>query len=396
MSEVNFERMIEICNRFVDSNPIDFYQLFEIDKDMNLMEINKDIKNKRIRVLFHPDQIGVIPDEYKATFEKICNSIPDLVNAFSTRENRDKYDSSLAKKTEMEDETTLEDGPIITEEEIAYILCDNDLVVQNFTPNSLKLLSFNSSAINNDLEITDYIKEFNDELMHEMNEYSDAKDNNYKTLKRIKLNLLKKLFEKNKKKIITWRLGDVLSNNDQASSFNFRTQKFASRFKSNYDLKTTSALSDFNNPKFQQKPRASQDHKKMSFIGDLHSRLKKFGQPEYLTDKVGSRNSIEEHLLDGNNIEKSNPFNHIYHKFVLSVEEVKFGEAKIGYIFKFEFAPVMEISLGKFPKSKFILDIKIPLIWIVLNISKDLNMHFSLVIPFNEENSLTFIRFLLI
>ena len=227
-------------------------------------------------------------------------------------------------------------SPIITEEEIAYILCDNDLVVQNFTPNSLKLLSFNSSAINNDLEITDYIKEFNDELMHEMNEYSDAKDNNYKTLKRIKLNLLKKLFEKNKKKVITWRLGDVLSNNDQASSFNFRTQKFASRFKSNFDLKTQSALSDFNNPTFQKKPKSSHDNKKMSFIGDLPSKLKKFGQPEYLTDKIGSRNSIEEHLLDGNNIEKSNLFNNIYHKFILSVEEVKFGDAKIGYIFKFE------------------------------------------------------------
>ena len=226
-------------------------------------------------------------------------------------------------------------SPTTTEEEIAYILTDNDLIVQNFTPNSLKLLSFNSSAINNDLEITDYIKEFNDELMHEMNEYNDAKDNNYKTLKKIKLNLLKKLFEKSKRKVITWRLGDVLSNNDQATSFNFRTQKFASRFKSNFDLKTQSALSDFNNPKFQQKSRASREIKKMSFIGDLPSKMKKFGQPEFLTDKFGSRNSIEDRLLEGNTFEKDK-FNHIYHKFILSAEEVKFGDAKIGYIFKFE------------------------------------------------------------
>ena len=235
-------------------------------------------------------------------------------------------------------------SPVTAEEEVAYILCDNDLVVQNFTPNSPKLLSFNSSAINNNLEITDYIKEFNDELMHEMNEYNDVKDNNYKTIKRIKLNLLKKLFEKSKKKIITWRLGDVLSNNDQASSFNFRNQKFASKFKSNFDIKTQSALSDFNNPTFQQKPRASCEIKKMSFIGELPSKMKKFGQTDYLTDKIGARNSIEEHLLEGdNNVDllnlkdlKDNKYNHIYHKFVLSVEEVKFGDAKIGYIFKFE------------------------------------------------------------
>ena len=117
MSEVNFERMLEICNRFVDTNPIDFYQLFQIDRNMNLMEINKDIKNKRIRVMFHPDQIGVIPDEYKATFEKICNSIPDLVNVFSTRENRDKYDASLVKANSMESDETIMDKPEVKAED---------------------------------------------------------------------------------------------------------------------------------------------------------------------------------------------------------------------------------------------------------------------------------------
>lgn len=104
MSEVNLERMIEICKRFVDSNPIDFYQLFEIDKNMNLMEINKDIKNKRIRALFHLDQIGVVPEEYKGVFQKISNSIPDLVNAFSTRENRSKYDSNLTSSKTLDEE----------------------------------------------------------------------------------------------------------------------------------------------------------------------------------------------------------------------------------------------------------------------------------------------------
>ena len=46
--------------------------------------------------------------------------------------------------------------------------------------------------------------------------------------------------------------------------------------------------------------------------------------------------------------------------------------------------------------SKSLLDIKIPLICIVLNISKDLNIHFSSVIPFKDENSLYFIKLLFI
>ena len=235
-------------------------------------------------------------------------------------------------------------SPITMEEEIAYILTDKDLIVQNFSANSPKLLSLNSSAINNNLEITDYIKEFNEEFMHEMNEYSDIRDNNnYKILKKVKINLVKKLFfEKVKKKLITWRLGDVLINQDQAS-IDFGNQRFLSKFRSNIDIKTQSALSDINinNLKFLQKPRASREYKKMSFAGDLPFRMKKFEQSNYYTDKLNS-NLIEDKLLEGNNNTdvssnlNDKKYNQIYHKFYLSVEEIKFGGSKIGYIFKFE------------------------------------------------------------
>ena len=228
------------------------------------------------------------------------------------------------------------------EEEVAYILTDKDLIVQNFSPNSPKLLSLNSSAINNNLEITDYIKEFNEGFMHEMNEYSDSKENssNFRMLKKIKINLLKKMFfENKKKKLITWRLGDVVNNRggDQ-SAINFGTQRFMSKFKSNFDLKTQSALSDINigNMKFAKKPRASHDYKKMSFAGAIPN-MKKFGKSDFVNST-----SIEDKLLEGNNksdiynSKEENKFIQVYHKFALSVEEVRFGGSKIGYIFKFE------------------------------------------------------------
>ena len=235
-------------------------------------------------------------------------------------------------------------SPITMEEEIAYILTDKDLIVQNFSSNSPKLLSLNSTAINNNLEITDYIKEFNEEFMHEMNEYSDVKENNnYKVLKKVKLNLLKKLFfDKVKRKLITWRLGDVLNNQDQAS-IDFGNQRFLSKFKSNIDFKNQSALSDLTvkNLKFQ-KQRASREIKKLSFIGDLPFKMKKMEQ-SFFTDKLNS-NLVEDKLMEGNNNtdissnikDDKKYFNHIYHKFYLSVDEVKFSGSKIGYIFKFE------------------------------------------------------------
>ena len=77
----------------------------------------------------------------------------------------------------------------------------------------------------------------------------------------------------------------------------------------------------------------------MSFAGDLPFRMKKMGQSDYLNSHL-----IEDKLLDANNSinldllhnKEEKIFHQIYHKFVLSVEEVKFGELKIGYIFKFE------------------------------------------------------------
>ena len=68
-----------------------------------------------------------------------------------------------------------------------------------------------------------------------------------------------------------------------------------SKFKSNYDLKTQSALSDVNvgNLKFQKKPRASQEIKKMSFVGELPFKMKKAGKSDYLNSHL-----VEDKLLE--------------------------------------------------------------------------------------------------
>jgi hypothetical protein len=67
--------------------------------------------------------------------------------------------------------------------------------------------------------------------------------------------------------------------------------------------------------------------------------MKKFGQSDYLNSHL-----VEEKLSESNNninldifnLKEEKKFQQIYHKFILSVEEVKFGELKIGYIFRFE------------------------------------------------------------
>ena len=121
-------------------------------------------------------------------------------------------------------------GKIITEnksladleQEIVYVLTDKDLIIQSFTANAPKLLLLYSSAINNNLDITEYIREFNEDYISFIENNNDEKESNISTLsitskkkvKNIKIEILKKMFlnEKDTKRIIHWRLFDIYRN----------------------------------------------------------------------------------------------------------------------------------------------------------------------------------------
>ena len=125
------------------------------------------------------------------------------------------------------------------EEQIAYILCDNELIVQNFTPNAPKLLSLDSSAINNNLDVTDFIKEFNDEFYKELDKYEDIKESNWKVIKKIKIELVKKLFnDPDVRKLVTWKLGDLININNDHALINYKNMKIMRTLKTNFGNKS--------------------------------------------------------------------------------------------------------------------------------------------------------------
>ena len=263
---------------------------------------------------------------------------------------------------------------ISNEEEIVYILTDNELIVQNFTPNAPKLLCLFSSAINNNLEITDYIKEFKEEFLKEVENYGEGKEKNWRILKHIKIELLKKWFSgKDSKKLITWRLGDVINKSDQAA-LNYKNPKFLKTLKTNFgrlsgfdNRRSQSALYDnlgrpfIKGSKFGKKDNKQivdsiEEVKNETFNSDLvednlnkkNTLLKKpstlmedekqFDLKELINENTESNflernqsNVIETNIK---NINQKKAF--VYHKFILSLSEVNFGDSKIGYIFKFE------------------------------------------------------------
>ena len=82
-----------------------------------------------------------------------------------------------------------------------HILTNNNLIIQNFTSNSLNLLNFTNKIINNNIDITYYIKEFGDEFIKVIMSFSNMK--NVDKLK-IKLTILKKYFTDEPEEIVTF------------------------------------------------------------------------------------------------------------------------------------------------------------------------------------------------
>ena len=250
------------------------------------------------------------------------------------------------------------------EEQVVHILTDNELIVQNFTPNAAKFLSLDSSSINNNLDITDFIKEFTEELFKELEQYEEIKENSNKVMRKIKADVLRKMFTtEDSKKIITWRFSEMMRNKDSSGYKNIWSIKaLKSNFRqSSIDNKIQSALHDNNDrglklnqsqiaskgirselhgrpSAFIPKKRASvgfedekQTHINMNFIPDVSNVNMATNMS---SDYNFNISSVNRNAGAKNNL---NLFNKtIYHKFVVSVSDIKFGESKIGHIFRFE------------------------------------------------------------
>ena len=89
--------------------------------------------------------------------------------------------------------------------ESCIVLTDINLIIQNFSPEGPKLLNLNSSVIKNNIEITEYIKEFNEKFLKHIVLIEDQEP---LKIKQMKIHLLNKLFRNRSK--ITWKYDGTL------------------------------------------------------------------------------------------------------------------------------------------------------------------------------------------
>jgi hypothetical protein len=248
------------------------------------------------------------------------------------------------------------------EQDIAYVLTDKDLIIQSFTSNGPKLLLLHSSAINNNLDITEFIREFNEDCIpHEDNTenimestISNMSINTKKRVRNGKIDILKKNYiGNNKKRLIHWKLGDLFVNENKGHK-NSIFAKRSSYAKINFNEgKFQSSLMDHagkNRQKSKLPPRkkisgkttiqSGQDEFESQASRLFHTSNTDDKLPSYDREKIldiKDTNIPEFDILgEKNSKEKFNFVKTIHHKFYLTVNEVKINENKVGYLFKFE------------------------------------------------------------
>ena len=257
------------------------------------------------------------------------------------------------------------------EEQIVYILTDNELIVQNFTPNAAKLLCLDSSSINNNLDITDFIREFAEELYKEMERYEEIKENSNKFIKKIKSDVFKRLFnEPEKRRIVTWRFDEMLKSKGEsggkykniwslkALKMNFSKQsnlgnnKMQSAINDNmgraFKLGSNKNGSKVIHSELDQRQRTAEESdkknsKRVSVSTDTERHIN-MEIKEKLESTAINQNEYSNFLIANNlssvknnmNIMNQNMPQNIVHKFALSVSDCVVGDRRIGHIFRFE------------------------------------------------------------
>lgn len=125
MNKERLEQVIEILNKYDKNEFINYYELFNLDKNMNIDDLNSEIRKKRLQVLFHPDQISFIPETYHSKYYEMIDIVKESINTFSNRNAKEKYDRNLDEfisKKDFADEEKTED---LTEVILADAVIEN-------------------------------------------------------------------------------------------------------------------------------------------------------------------------------------------------------------------------------------------------------------------------------
>ena len=226
------------------------------------------------------------------------------------------------------------------------VLTDIDLNIQNFTAEGIKLLNLNSSVIKNNIEITDYIKEFNEKFLKHIVSIEEPAPP--QKIKQLKMHILNKLFRNRSK--ITWKYDGTIVNASykwKNYSKNIDSSRKSSDYL-NYKIEINNSIKRKVNPsspkKMPSKKLRSPEKKKSKMVTDNNSTNLSNNTINYESNISSSINNskIVSFNTQNPNICRVNSNTLKGEEFFLSVEDVMINHKQIGFIFKFERLKMMQ------------------------------------------------------
>lgn len=101
MSEKTKKEIYEYLQKYIHqkqehSDYIDYYELYDIDPNLKVDAIRKEMKQKE--KYLHPDQIAFVDEEFKNTFRECSNLFIKAKGVFSSEREKENYDHKLKEK----------------------------------------------------------------------------------------------------------------------------------------------------------------------------------------------------------------------------------------------------------------------------------------------------------
>ncbi len=72
-----------------------YYQIFDLDRNMGIEQIVKYVKEKQLKKLLHPDWISYLDQEDQEDFKKLSSIVDSMLNDFRDENSRKRYDDRL-------------------------------------------------------------------------------------------------------------------------------------------------------------------------------------------------------------------------------------------------------------------------------------------------------------
>lgn len=86
------------------SDYIDYYELCNLNEGMSIEQLQKEMKQKKLVKLFHPDQESYLDPEFQGAFRECSSKIEDMKNIFSDQSLKARYDKELQEKKSNNEE----------------------------------------------------------------------------------------------------------------------------------------------------------------------------------------------------------------------------------------------------------------------------------------------------